>query len=66
MAMASWCEHCGSVYLEGEPYVPNCAECTPQEDNLTGWPLVVAWLGVIGGSWALLGLVVYGLAWVLQ
>lgn len=66
MAMASWCESCGAVYLEGEPYVPNCAACTPGESREESWSIqkAIAVSVVVGASvWVA---VIYGLLWVLQ
>lgn len=66
MGMAFMCEGCKTVYLEGDTIVPQCARRSPEEDRLTGWPLVMAWLGMIGGAWVVCGAVLYGLAWVFQ
>lgn len=66
MALAYWCEACGKVALDGDPPSIGCSECSPVEDRLTGWPLVVTWLGMIGGAWVLVGVALYGLSWVFQ
>ncbi len=64
MGMAGWCQECGSIALEGDPYVPGCRRCAPMDaDKLTGWRLLAVWTVAIGGSWALtIGILV----WVLQ
>ena len=67
MAMTSWCEHCGAIHLVG-PFIPQRERCTP-EDYERPWPwvaVVSTWIGAIVGSWALVGLVVFGLLWAFQ
>lgn len=67
MAMTSWCEHCGAIHLEG-PFVPQCGQCSPEDSLLhfRGWKLVGWWMAVIGGSWAVVGVLLFGLLWVFQ
>lgn len=37
-----------------------------RDEKYYGWKLISIWAGVIGGSWALALLVIYGIVWVLQ
>lgn len=67
MALAYWCEACGKVALDGDPYEPGCAKCIPPESaQERGWRIVVGWIGAIWGAWAVVGLAIWGLAWVLS
>lgn len=37
-----------------------------EEDKYYGWKLVSVWAGIVGASWAVALLALYGVLWVLQ